>query len=112
MPRAEIPEGLYRLRPTVVYRHSPPNYGAVASMQHDPEGGYIDVCNLAACRAHWLEQLEEELLSDAVIDAVAGRHLPAGTTAHWLLVDRLKRQARDDIKTALDSIPIEGGEGS
>lgn len=109
MPRAEIPEGLDRFRPTVVYRHSPPNYEAVATMQHDPEGGYIDVCNLAALHAHWLEQLKEELLSDAALCAfeMHGRTISMAPPGAVELED-----LRSRMNAALASIPIEeGGDG-
>lgn len=63
-----------------------------------------------ALHAHWLEQLKEELLSDAVIEAAAARFLPPRPTA--LLQRSVERELRRHVKAVLASIPIEeGGDG-
>ncbi len=109
--RAEIPESVRRY--ALVRAIS-----ARAALLPDADGDYVDLKDLPAIKAHWLEQLKEELKRHRVEGTLDGTlpvakcscgwrsdYLRSSTAAEWA--------ARKHIEGLLDSIPIEeGGEPS
>ena len=57
----DVPEGVVRYTPVVVYKHQAPRYGAAAKMQADPEGGYIDVSAAPAITTKAVEEKDAEI---------------------------------------------------
>lgn len=49
------------------------------------------------------------LLSDEVVEAITATKLPGGTTAHAMLVDRIRKEVRADLETAIEQAG--GGQG-
>lgn len=118
MPRAEIPEEVQTI--TVVrcpvcggrnvLRHDQRKTGGAycyckvdGTTKGDPtrcvEVETVRVSDLPAIKAHWLEQLKEELLGDAPVLALRRALYSTATD----------RQLREAIKVLLASIPIEEG---
>lgn len=132
MPRAEIPAGVARWRFRLRYGLAP----GAGSLDRDSNGELIAVSDLPAIKAHWLEQLKEELLSDEVIDALAEQNAIQELYGHWGdfpateahqrrryaqlakkpgVQESWKAGARADVErflAAFSSIPIEGETGS
>lgn len=44
------------------------------------------------------------LLSDATVEALTERKLPAGTTAHAMLVNRIREEVRADLQAAIQQV--------
>jgi hypothetical protein len=104
MPRAEIPEGVERFG----FVHVSQQLGT-GRLIVSPEGRLLHIRDLPAIKAHWLEQLKEELLSDSSVRAAAQGMFDAlwSKPGNPTSVDRAEAEAA--LRAALASIPIEGG---
>jgi hypothetical protein len=105
MPRAEIPESVEQYELAIEIGRSMFKDRAIGSPA--PDGGWLKVEDIPKLHQHWLEQLKEELLEDAVCwaayEAAIG-DLPDGGRQNGI------ETARALIQAAIASIPIEEGE--
>lgn len=90
------------------FAHEVVNRGRIRSEMHPhPDGHWVRVEDLPAIKAHWLEQLKEELLTDGALLTICAE------------VSGLKGGLPEDVadlrrglQALLDAIPIEeGGDG-
>lgn len=119
MPRAEIPESaIEAVMAEWVRCLNAPEGELYAERQGDEAREHLIARRMvevarSVLYAHWLEQLKEELLSDAAIKRSAPRFMPPGVT--FLFQQRIESEIRSHVEAVLASIPIipieEGGDG-
>lgn len=105
---AEIPEGVERF-----VQDSPP--GVSYRMRSEPDGPWIKTADLPAIKAHWLEQLKEELGSRRDLEwlvELVERQIDGLSRAEAPVLGPRRVKLRNQLRDFLDSIPIEkGGDG-